>query len=208
MKRYHANILSPSKACAVFMACLMLLASMALAAGTAAEPVAYVIDPAHTYPSFSADHMGVSVWRGKFNQTTGAVTLDQAARTGHVRIVVDMASVDFGLAKLNEVARGEKLFDVAKYPRAIYEGKFVDFANGAPSRIAGHLTLHGVTRPLTLKIKSFKCIPMFTDSSRTRCGADAITHFERDAFGLDNGKASGFDMAVTLRIQVEALEKR
>lgn len=192
----------------VLFALVGLTVGTGVAASALAAPVKYVVDPTHTYPSFAADHMGISVWRGKFNQTTGTVTLNKAAKTGHIHIVVEMSSVDFGLAKLNKVARGEKLFDVAKYPTATYTGKLVDFVNGAPTRADGKLTLHGVTRPLALKIKSFKCIPMVLDKSRLRCGAEAITHFERDAFGLDYGKNFGFDMTVTLRIQVEALEKK
>ncbi|MDN5864164.1 MAG: YceI family protein [Gammaproteobacteria bacterium] len=184
------------------------LALLAFSTSVSAEPVQYEIDPAHTYPSFAADHMGISVWRGKFNHTTGTVTLDRAAKAGHIRIVVDMASVDFGHAKLNEHVLGKDMFNVAKYPKAIYEGELIDFVNGAPTQAVGHLSLHGVTRPLDLKIRSFKCIPMFTDKSRKRCGADAIAHFERDAFGLDGGKNHGFDMTVTPRIQVEALESK
>ena len=59
-----------------------------------AAPVRYDMDPAHTYPSFEADHMGgVSVWRGKFNRTRGTLTLDRAAQTGTVDVSVDVGSV-------------------------------------------------------------------------------------------------------------------
>jgi len=61
-----------------------------------------------------------------------------------------------------------------------------------------------VTKPLTLKINSFKCIP-HPLSERELCGADAAGTFKRDDFGLDAGKSFGFKMDVTLRIQVEAL---
>jgi polyisoprenoid-binding protein YceI len=67
------------------------------------------------------------------------------------------------------------------------------------------LTLHGVTKPLALKINSFKCIPN-PMTKRETCGADVYATFDRDEFGLDAGKAYGFSMEVVLRIQVEAIK--
>ena len=80
-----------------------LWASLALVVtGSAmAAPVSYAIDPTHTYPSFEADHMGVSFWRGKMNKNSGTVVLDKAAGTGTVEIVINLASIDFGLPALN-----------------------------------------------------------------------------------------------------------
>lgn len=180
---------------------LLLLASGAAHAAAAT----YVIDPMHTYPSFEADHFGgLSTWRGKFDRTSGKVTLDKAASTGSVDITVDAASVDFGLDAMNEKARSNELFDVSKYPTATYRGTLGGFVNGAPTKVEGSLTLHGVTRPLELAIKSFKCVP-HPLYKRELCGADAYATFKRDDFGISAGKDYGFNMDVVLRIQVEAL---
>lgn len=171
----------------------------------AAAPVVYKLDPAHTYPSFEADHMaGVSVWRGKMTKSAGTVTLDKAAGAGTVDVTVDLASIDFGQKQLNKWAAGPEFFDVEKYPKAVYKGRLDGFVNGAPTQVIGDFTLHGVTRPLTLQINSFKCIahPMF---KRELCGADALATFKRDDFGLNAGKDWGFNMDVTLRIQVEGI---
>jgi polyisoprenoid-binding protein YceI len=184
-----------------------MLVALALSASgvAAAATVTYDIDPDHTYPSFEADHFGgLSVWRGKFNKSSGKVMLDKAAGTGTVDIAVDVASVDFGQDALNEYARGKDLFEVAKFPQATYKGKLDGFKDGAPSRVVGELTLHGVTRPLELKINSFKCAP-HPMLKREVCGADALATFQRDEFGMPAGKDYGFGMAVTLRIQVEAI---
>lgn len=183
------------------------LSLLAVACTVSAAPVTYEIDPAHTYPSFEADHMGgLSVWRGKFDRTSGKIVLDKAAQTGTVDVTVDAASVDYGLDKLNEKAKGEELFDVGKYPQATYKGKLAGFKNGAPGEVVGELTLHGVTKPLTLKIASFKCMPHPMFKAREVCGADAFASFDRADFGMDAGKKYGFKMAVNLRIQVEALQ--
>lgn len=170
-----------------------------------AAPANYTFDPMHTYPSFEASHMGISTWRGKFDKSSGTATLDKDAKSGNVKIVVDLKSVDFGLPKLNEFMVGPQFFDTAKYPTAAYKGTLTDFVDGAPTRVDGALTLHGVTKPLALKINAFKCIP-HPMLKRELCGADAYATFNREAFGLDAGKSYGFPMDVVLRIQVEALK--
>src|SRR3546814_9187106 len=105
------------------------LAVLLAMAGTAtAATVHYDIDPEHTFPSCEADHLaGLSVWRGKFNRSSGEIALDRAAGTGAVEVVVDMASIDFGHDKLNEHARGAELFDATKYPQATSTGQLRDF---------------------------------------------------------------------------------
>jgi len=181
------------------------LLSLAGIGAASAAATTYAIDPDHTHPSFEADHLGgLSVWRGKFNHTTGMVTLDKTAGSGTVEVTVDMHSVDFGQDALNKVAQGKQLFEADKYPTAHYTGKLAGFVDGAPTEVVGKLTLHGVTRPLTLKIDSFKCMP-HPMLKREVCGADALATFKRDAFGMDAGKDYGFRMDVTLRIQVEAI---
>ena len=120
-------------------------------------------------------------------------------------IVVDMDSIDFGLDAMNAKARGDGMFDTTQFPLATYKGQLAGFVNGAPTQVVGRLTMHGVTRPLTLQIQSFKCRPhpMYR---RDWCGADALATFQRDDFGVDTGKEYGFKMDVTLRIQVEAVK--
>src|SRR5688572_14582892 len=103
------------------------LAGTAAASAQAAEAT-YRVDPEHTYPSFEADHMGLSLWRGKFNRTEGSIALDKTAGTGSVDVRIDVSSVDFGHEKLNEAAQGKELFDSAKYPQATYRGRLQAFA--------------------------------------------------------------------------------
>ena len=175
-----------------------------VAGAAAAAPMTYTVDPMHTFPSFAADHMGLSVWRGKFNRTSGTVTLDREASTGTLQIAIDTTSVDFGLDALNQKAAEPDLFDLARYPQATYSGKLVDFVDGKPTRATGQLTFRGVTRPVDLEIRSFKCMP-HPLYKREVCGADAVTTIKRDEYGMDAGKAYGFNMDVKLEIQVEAL---
>jgi len=174
-----------------------------LSTSVIAGPVTYVLDPSHTYPSFAADHFGgVSVWRGKFDSSSGKVVLDQDAKTGSIEVTVNVDSIDFGNAKLNEHAKSPEIFDAAKYPTATYIGKFTKWDGATPTQAEGTFTLHGVSKPLTLTIDSFKCFlnPM---SKKQVCGADASATLDRSDYGVDFGKAYGFQQWVKLQIQVE-----
>ena len=174
----------------------LITASLAalLSTSVLAAPVTYILDPAHTYPSFEADHFGgVSVWRGKFDSSSGKVVLDQDAKTGSIDVTVNVDSIDFGNPKLNEHA---------KFPTATYSGKFTKWNGTTPTEAQGTFTLHGVTKPLTLTINSFKCFqnPM---SKKQVCGADVSATLDRSDFGVNFGQAYGFQQWVKLQIQVE-----
>ena len=184
--------------------CLTAMALLLAAATASAAPTPYAIDPTHTFPSFEADHMGISVWRGKLNKSSGKVLYDKTAGTGTAEIVTELASIDFGMDALATWARGKDFFDVKKYPRAAFKGSLQSPVGGVPTQLVGDLSLHGVTRPLTLAINSLTCIP-HPMLKRDYCGADASGSFNRDDFGLGMGKEYGFKMNVELRIQVEAI---
>jgi polyisoprenoid-binding protein YceI len=190
-----------------FIPAIALLLTLLATTSASAAPERYTVDPSHTFPSFEADHMGISYWRGKFNTTTGSVTLDRDAKTGSVDVSIDLTSIDFGQDKLNDWARGADFFDTAKNPKATYRGTLSDFRDGVPHKLSGNFSLHGVTKPLDLSLDRFKCIPHPMEK-RELCGADAVGTFRRDVFGLDAGKDYGFDMNVALRIQVEALKDK
>jgi polyisoprenoid-binding protein YceI len=182
-----------------------LVGSLLIGSTAIAAPVTYQIDPAHTYPSFEADHFGgVSVWRGKATKTSGSIVLDQAAKSGSVDITVDAGSIDFGHAKLNERAKSPELFDVAKYPTITYKGTLGGFKGDAPTEVDGQITMHGVTKPLKLTLNQFKCMqnPML---KKEVCGADASATLDRSQFGIDDGVKYGFKMEVKLQIQVEGI---
>jgi polyisoprenoid-binding protein YceI len=145
----------------------------------------------------------MSVWRGRFNTTSGTITLDAAAKTGTVDITIDLASVNTGSPGLDKHLKSAEFFDVAKYPQATYQGKFTRFADGRPTEVTGELDLHGVKKPLKLSIDSFKCMPHPMKNKKEFCGADVTGQFNREDFGISYGKSLGFSMDVKLAIQVE-----
>jgi polyisoprenoid-binding protein YceI len=184
------------------------IAAAVLATSAVAAPVKYTIDPNHTYPSLEADHFGgLSTWRGKFNKTSGSIVLDAQAGSGTVDVTVDTTSIDMGHDKLNDHVKSDAaMLDVAKYPTATYTGKLTKFVDGKPTEVDGTLTLHGVTKPLTLKIDQFGCRPHPMQKGKEVCGANATGTLDRATFGVDWGKNYGFKMDTKLTIQVEALK--
>jgi polyisoprenoid-binding protein YceI len=185
---------------ALALSIFMSFAGVALAA-----PATYDIDPNHTAPSFETDHLGgLSVIRGKFAKTAGSVVLDKEAGVGTVNIVIDTASIDFAHPKLEEHVRKAEMLDIKKYPTATYKGMLTGFKSGAPTEVQGTLTLHGVAKPVNLKINRFLCKP-HPMMKKEVCGADASGTFNRADFGIDYGKAMGFKQDVKLLISIEAI---
>jgi polyisoprenoid-binding protein YceI len=180
---------------------------LALITGAAmATPTTYDLDPRHTYPSFAADHFGgISVWRGKFTKSSGVVTLDRAAKTGTIDVSIDTASIDTGNAQLDTRVRSDEFFDVTRYPTATFKGNALRFDGDTPTEVSGDFTFHGVTKPLTLKIDSFKCFvnPLI---KREVCGAEASAQFDRADYGVTWGTKFGFKTLTRLQIQVEGVK--
>jgi polyisoprenoid-binding protein YceI len=148
--------------------------------------------------------MGLSFWRGKFLKTSGKITLDRAAKTGTVDIVIDASSIDFGHAKMNEHAKGKDMFNVEKFPTVSYKSSALKFDGDKLVSMDGEMTMMGVTKPLKLTVNHFKCMmhPVF---KREICGADASGTFDRADYGLTYG-IPRFSPEIKLAIQVEALK--
>ena len=183
----------------------LIVALIAAASASAFAADTYAIDSNHTFPSFEADHMGISVWRGKFTKTSGTIEHDRAAHTGALDITIDATSLDFGHEKMNTHAKNADMFDVAKFPTAQYKSKSMTFMGDTPVAVNGELTLHGVTKPVKLTINKFKCI-MHPMLKREVCGADASAEFNRADFGISFGLPK-FAPEVKLAIQVEAIKQ-
>jgi len=170
-----------------------------------AAPDNYTVDPMHTYPSLEFSHMGLSVWRGKFNKTSGKISLDRAAKSGTVEITIDVSSINFGLAAMDEKARSDDFFDTEKFPTATYKGK-IKFAGDKPKIVDGQITIRGVTRPATLNINLFNCMP-HPMLKKEVCGADAEGELNWSEYGMKLSQYGQGDAGkVRLRIQVEAIK--
>jgi polyisoprenoid-binding protein YceI len=149
--------------------------------------------------------MGLSFWRGKFTKSSGKIVLDRQSKTGGiVEIAIDASTVDFGHAKMNEKARGDEMFNVAKFPIISYKSTALKYEGERLVAVDGEMTMLGITKPLSLTLTHFKCV-IHPLHKREVCGADAHGRFDRSDFGMNIGLPR-FSPEIKLAIQVEGIK--
>ena len=184
---------------------LLLALTTLMSASVLAAPETYVIDNSHTYPRFSYSHFGFSTQLSRFDKTSGSITIDRTAKTGSVNVTIDTPSVDTGHAVFNEHIQGADFLDTAKYPTATFISDKVNFAGDKVASVEGVLTLKGISKPVTLTVTSFQCMP-HPMLKKDACGANATATVKRTEFNM--GKyAPHVGDEVTLSIAVEAVKE-
>ena len=147
-----------------------------------ARAAEYEIDPSHAFIQFRISHLGYSVLTGRFNQFAGKFNWDQAnLQAANIEVVVDTASIDSNWAERDKHLRGADFLDVEKFPKAVFKGtKYTGDAKGG--KMEGMLTLHGVTKPLTLDVQFIGEGP--DPWGGYRAGFKAQTTLRRADFGM------------------------
>ena len=181
---------------------LTVLICAAISAPVFAAPETYIIDSSHTFPSFEISHLGFSKHRGRFNNTSGQIVIDSAAKSGAIEVKIDTASVDTGGEKLETHLRAEDFFNVEKFPTMTFKSNKLNFDGDNLVAAQGELTLLGISKPVTLNIASFKC-GNHPVNKKAMCGAEATATIKRSDFGMKYGVPAVGD-EVKLAIQVEA----
>ena len=148
---------------------------------------------------------------GTFRIIDGAVSVDPAniSGTAKVRVLIDATSYRSDNASRDRSVT-EKSLEADKYPTIGFEsnsivGTVITNPHEGTAIVTGFLTLHGITKPVALRIDSFKCVVDLPATQKHVCGADAVGTFNRADFGITVGQRYGFKMEVTLHIQVEAI---
>lgn len=186
--------------------CLPLLLALAASHAVHAQPVAYRLDPKHSFVHFEVLHFDTATLRGRFGPLQGEVELDRAARRGRVQVVVEVAQVSSGLPVLDARLRGPDLLDAEGHPQAFFVAEGFDIDNAGHVRaVRGEFTLRGQGRPLTLSAERFRCYthPLLR---REVCGGDFTAEIERSAWGITYGLPFVAER-VRLRVQVEAVRQ-
>ncbi len=164
----------------------------------------YTIDPRHTFPSFEINHLGFSIQRGRFNQTSGKIMLAPESASGTIQVAIDTASISTGLAELEEHLRGKDFLDAARYPKITFSSDKLSFNKDQLVAVEGNLTLHGITKPVHLVVDYFHCgINMI--AMKNVCGANATTTIKRSDFGVDKYAPALAD-EVKIVLQIEAIK--
>jgi polyisoprenoid-binding protein YceI len=143
----------------------------------------YTIDPNHTWPMFEVNHLGYSTQRGRFNKTSGKITLDVAAKKGSVDLTIEADSLDMGFAKWNEHMKGQDFFHVSQHPTIRFTSDKLVFDGDNVVAAEGKFTLLDTTRPLTLRVENFHCAP-FPMTRKMHCGANVSATIQRTQFGM------------------------
>ena len=189
-----------------------LISALALAALVAVAPAAadvWQIDPAHSAAQFSVTHMMISTVRGEFGKTSGTIEYDgKDVASIKVDATIDAATINTRIEDRDNDLKSDHFFDVAKYPTLTFKSKKVVPGTGGAFQLVGDLTIHGVTKEVTLDATGpTKVIKGMRGESRI--GASATTKINRQDFGikwsanLDGGGVVVSD-AVAIAIDIEA----
>jgi polyisoprenoid-binding protein YceI len=182
-----------------------LMIAIALASSVAVSAHAadsYTIDANHTFPVFEVNHLGFSVQHGRFNKSSGKITLDMAAKKGSVDLTIDATSLDMGFPLWDEHMAADGFFNSAKFPSMTFKSDKLIFKKGKVVAAQGEFTLLGVTRPLTVSVNGFTCgeNPM---TKKPMCGANISGTIKRSDFGMTKYVPAVGD-EVKIHVPVEA----
>jgi polyisoprenoid-binding protein YceI len=186
------------------MKCYRLTALVvAVVAAPALAQETYVIDTDHTVPTFEIAHMGgISTQRGMFSKTTGTVVIDRAAKTGSVEAVIDTSTINTGSPRRDAILRAEDYFDSAKYPTATFKATKLAFDGENVVGAEGELTMRGVTKPVSVKVANFKCLPA-QGNRKPICAGEVSTTVTLSDFGMR--KSGGHADVAKITVPVEAV---
>jgi polyisoprenoid-binding protein YceI len=181
----------------------ILVLALAASFAAAAAPVEYKLDPNHTVVLASWSHFGYSHPSANFGHADGTLVYDADDVTNSsVEVTLPLSGLDTFVPKLDEHLRSAEFFDAAKYPDIRFKSTMVHDMGGGKLMIMGDLTVHGVTRPVTLDatLNKAEFNPMFKADV---IGFDATTTIKRSEFGVGGGVPMVGD-DVTIRITTEA----
>jgi polyisoprenoid-binding protein YceI len=182
-----------------------LAAALVLGAGTmAAQAHDWAIDKSHSEADFSVKHMGISTVHGSFRGVTGVVKFEAGnPKVWSVEATVDVNTVDTGVAPRDQALKSPEFFDVAKYPTMTFKSTSVKPA-GSGFTITGDLTLHGVTKPVTLDLEPVGDEAVGMDAKSVHRGFTATTTINRQDFGLTwNGTLKSGEAVVGNEVKIE-----
>lgn len=182
--------------CAALVLGSVLLSAPAMAADT------YKLDASHTAVTWHISHFGFSSPSGKFMNVDGTLELDEAnPASSKVNVTIPVADIDTGVAKLDEHLKADQFFDTAKYPTAVFVSDKVEMTGKDTANVHGALTLHGVTKPVVLKVRLNKIGNNMMN--KKTAGFSAVASLKRSDFGMTT-YLPGLGDDVTIDIESEA----
>ena len=187
---------------------LLFAGSAVFAADGTKVPIAekYDIDASHSGVVFGWNHFGFSNPSARFDKLEGSVLLDKAELSkSSISVTLPVEGLDTGVAKLDEALKSPDFLDAAKYPTITFKSSKIEKTGKNGLKITGDLTVHGVTRPVTLDAKVNKIgifeIPGVIKAQAA--GFDATTVIKRSDFGVSKYVPAVSD-EIAVRITLDA----
>ncbi|HEY9719493.1 MAG TPA: YceI family protein [Trichormus sp.] len=188
---------------------LFVASILALTSVQSAQAESWKIDPMHSAAQFAVKHMMISTVRGQFSKVSGTVDYDpKHPKDAKVEATIDVGSVDTREPKRDDHLRSADFFDTQKFPTMTFKSTRVIEATPGKLKLAGDLTLHGVTKEVTLDVDG-PSAPITDQHGGTKIGASATTTINRKDFGvswnkaLDNGGMMlGEDVPITIDVEL------
>ena len=147
----------------------------------------YAVEPEHTRVQFSVLHMGFTQYWGDFAHASGSLTLDpKRPAAASFDITVPVSSVSTTNGKLTEELVSKQFFDADQFPTIRFKSTRVVPTGPRKADVTGDLTLHGVTRPVTLHV-TFNAAGVAPMVNRYTAGFDAEGMLRRSDFGVNYG---------------------
>lgn len=144
----------------------------------------YAIEPGHTQISFSLLHFGFTYYSGLFSNVSGTLELNaKTPSASQLSVTIPVASVQTTSDKLTEELKSDQWFDVAKFPNATFLSTQVKLTGKTDAIVTGNLTLHGITKPETLKVHFVGAGINPMDKNYTT-GLEATATIRRSDFGV------------------------
>lgn len=187
------------------------LVAATLSLSAVAQAATWTIDPAHSSVGFTIRHIFSKV-PGSFDKFSGTIDYDASNPTAaSVKVEIDPASINTKHEKRDNHLRSEDFFDVAKFPAMSFVSTKVTKGEGNALSVDGNLTMHGVTKPVTLAVTFLGSGP---PQAGSKAGFEATTTINRKDFGIvwnramDSATLLGDDVAIVINIEAQIPEAK
>lgn len=187
---------------------LALAAALTLASAPLFATTSYTLEPNYTQAVVHWEHLGFSTPTATLGQGTGTLEFDQADPTkSSIKVVIPLTSLNTSVPELDEHLRSADFFDAAKFPTATFASTKIEKGD-APNHllVSGEMTMHGVTKPVTLAATIVR-IGVNPRSNLPTIGLDATTTLKRSDFGLGKFVPQVSD-AIPMHVIAQAVESK
>jgi polyisoprenoid-binding protein YceI len=165
------------------------LLGLMLAQACVTQAASHELDSANTHVSFDIERLGLRWFSVEFRELQGEFAPAPDGQGAHLTVVVRTASIDARSAYWNERLRSSQWLDTEHFPEMVFRSTSIRFEGDAQATVQGELTLHGITRPLTLTISDIDC----PQSTPATCRFHGRASLRRSEFGIPHGFWLGGD---------------